>query len=53
MVVELIGFVAGAAVLCAAALALVRHEQWRAIASAYGSAGARRRPGNALIWPSR
>jgi hypothetical protein len=52
MPVELFGFTAGAGLVCGVGLVLIRHELWKAIASAYGSRGARRDRGNALIWPS-
>ncbi|MBI2719013.1 MAG: hypothetical protein HY245_11990 [Rhizobiales bacterium] len=55
MSVELLGFVAGAAVACCVGLVLMRHERWKEIATAYrGRPEASRKPhGNALIWPSR
>lgn len=52
MSIELLGFVAGISVVLGAALALVSHEQWKAIQSAYGRESPRDRTGNALIWPS-
>lgn len=53
MSIELLGFIAGISVVVGAALALVSHEQWKAIQSAYGRETPQRRAGNALIWPSR
>lgn len=52
MSIELLGFIAGISVVLGAALALVSHEQWKAIRSAYGRETPRQRAGNALIWPS-
>lgn len=52
MSIEFLGFIAGVGVVFAAALFLTRHEQWKAIQSAYGRETPRRRGGNALIWPS-
>lgn len=52
MSIELLGFIAGAAVVGFAVLLLLRYEDWRAIRSTYGGDPSRRRGGNALIWPS-
>lgn len=52
MSVEFLGFVAGIALVCGAVLALLRHERWKAIHSAYGPGRRGSRGGNALIWPS-
>jgi hypothetical protein len=53
MSIELLGFVAGTSVILGAALALVSHEKWKAIRSAYGEEAHGSQGGNALIWPSR
>jgi len=54
MLVEVLGFFTGAAVIGSAWMLYLRHEQHKALRSAYGAraAGPRQR-GNALIWPSR
>ncbi|MFT3987305.1 hypothetical protein [Aestuariivirga sp.] len=52
MLIEIVGFIAGVAVVLGGAAAFLSLERWRAIGQVYGAKPARRRPGNALIWPS-
>lgn len=53
MLVEVMGFLAGAVVFCTAWIMMLRHERWKAIRAAYGGDRRQRSVGNALIWPSR
>jgi hypothetical protein len=52
MSIEILGFLAGAALVGVGSLMLLRYERWRAIGIAYGMHPDRRPRGNALIWPS-
>lgn len=54
MLVEVLGFLSGSAIIGAGCLALLRYERWKAVRSVYlGRAASRAHGGNALIWPSR
>ncbi len=54
MLIEVLGFLSGSALIGAAWLMLLRHQRWKAIRGAYhGFARERSHGGNALIWPSR
>jgi|GEM_PF-2878462 len=52
MLIEIMGFIAGVAAVLGGAAAFMSLERWRAIGQVYGSGPPKRRPGNALIWPS-